>query len=145
MKTAFLLLLLTAPVMRADDFPSWMAGSWSGEVDGVKMEEHWTTADGGLMVSMHRDVMANGKAWFEFARIEKKNGVLTFMAMPGGQSPTPFPLKTIAERRVVFENPEHDYPQRITYWRDGEQLCASVDGIVKSANKIEQWCWSRMK
>lgn len=66
-------------------FPVWMAGSWRGTVDGVRTEEHWTSADGDVMLGVHRDVRPGGKVSFEFARIEKKDGTLVYQAMPGGR------------------------------------------------------------
>ncbi len=33
----------------------WMLGSWSGEDDGVHMEEHWLPPRGGVMLGLHRD------------------------------------------------------------------------------------------
>ena len=35
---------------------------------------------------------------------------------------------TAAHERIVFENAEHDFPQRIVYRRDGDRLHASIEG-----------------
>ena len=40
----------------------------------------------------------------------------------------------LGERRVVFANPEHDFPQRITYWRKGDTLRVRVE-----AQKDGEW------
>lgn len=142
MKICTLLLLLAAPAA-ASDFPLFMAGSWAADVGGVKMEEHWTSADGNLMLGTHRDIRANGKVAFEFLRIEKRDGVLAYVSQPGGRPATVFPLKSITPARVVFENLEHDFPQRIIYWSDdAENLCARVEGAADGKEESEQWCWS---
>jgi Domain of unknown function (DUF6265) len=141
MKTAFALLLLAQ--LHAD-LPKWMAGSWGGEINDVRMEEHWTAPDGGLMLGMHRDVPASGKTSFEFLRIEKRGDSLVYLAMPGGRPATPFPLATATGQRLVFENPAHDFPKRILYWRDGERLCARVEGKHQGKDLSEEWCWSRL-
>ncbi len=137
-------VFLLAASAQAADFPNWMTGSWGGTIDGVKMEEHWTTSDGNLMVGMHRDVRGNGKVSFEFLRIEKAGHALVYKAMPGGRAPTPFTLKESTASRVVFENLQHDFPQRILYWLDGKRLCARVEGTMGGKVEGEQWCWSRM-
>lgn len=142
MRTMLFLLLLTSTA-NAADFPSWMAGSWRATAGGVKMEEHWTSADGNLMVGMHRDVAPNGKVSFEFLRIERKDGTLIYQAMPGGRPATAFPLKEATATRVVFENPQHDFPQRVIYWTEKKQLCARVEGVMGGKTEGEQWCWSR--
>ena len=124
-------------------FPVWMAGSWRGTVDGVTMEEHWTSAAGDVMLGMHRDVRSGVKTSFEFARIEKKGDTLVYQAMPGGRPATPFTLKESSAQRVVFENPEHDFPQRIIYWRESNRLCARVEGTIGGKSESEQWCWEK--
>jgi len=103
------------------------------------------TASGGMMLGMHRDVKSGAKTEFEFLRIEQQDGKLVYQAMPFGHPPTPFPMKTMAATRVVFENPQHDFPQRIIYWRKGEQLCARVEGTIGGKQESEEWCWTRVK
>jgi len=137
-----LALLLTATA-QASELPGWMKGSWRSDGKGVAMEEHWTGAGGGLMVGMHREVLPNGKVSFEFLRIESRDGTLLYQAMPGGRPATPFALKSSSDSKIVFENKEHDFPQRIIYWRDGEHLCARVEGTIGGKEESEQWCWTR--
>ena len=42
------------------------------------------------------------------------------LATPSGQERTVFPATEVTDARAVFENPEHDFPQRITYTGAGE-------------------------
>ena len=118
---------------------SWMTGHWAATVDGVEMEEVWTTPAGGMMLGVHRDVKG-AKASFEFIRIAATAEGVVYLAQPGGKPPTPFPLVESDRGRAVFANPKHDFPQRIIYWLDGSRLCARVEGEGESA---EQWCWSK--
>jgi len=146
MRTPTLVLAIALTLSaHAAELPKWMAGAWRGESGGTKMEEHWTAAAGGLMLGMHRDLLPNGKAAFEFLRIEQeKDGSLVYLAMPSGRAATPFPLKTITGTRIVFENAQHDFPQRIVYWKDGERLCARVEGTIHGKAESEEWCWVRL-
>lgn len=138
-----LMILLVVAAAQAGEFPAWMSGSWRLTTDGETVEEHWTTAAGGLMLGMNRTIDRAGKPSFEFLRIERRGGSLAYLAMPSGRPPTTFPLKSLENRRVVFENLKHDYPQRILYWRDAEKLCARVEGIIDGKVQGEQWCWTR--
>jgi hypothetical protein len=139
-----LLLLLLAGSALSQTMPDWMAGAWASEKDGVRMEEHWTRGSDGLMVGLHQDVTAAGKSSFEFLRIERRDGKLVYLAMPHARPETPFPVKSATATRIVFENPDHDFPQRIIYWRDGAKLCARTEGTIKGKAESEEWCWSRM-
>jgi hypothetical protein len=144
-KTALLLFIVAVTLPAgATDLPEWMAGSWSLDAEGRRVEEHWTTGSGGMMVGMGKTV-AKGKATFEFFRIAVKDGTLTYLAMPQARQETAFRLKTSEESRVVFENLAHDFPQRILYWRDGETLCARIEGLLRGKLESEEWCYTRVK
>lgn len=137
---------------RAAEAPSplaslaWMSGSWTLTRGESVSEEHWTAADGGLMLGMNRALRAGRVVMFEFLRITERNDSLFYVAMPRGRGETVFPLVERAARRVVFENPGHDFPQRIVYWqeRDGE-LRARVEGTMNGKPAGEEWVWRRAK
>jgi Domain of unknown function (DUF6265) len=124
---------------------AWMSGSWGGTVNGVEMEEHWSSVKGETLIGMHRDVRGGRTTGFEFLRVEVRGGVLTYVAMPGGRAPaTTFPVKELGASRVVFENLEHDFPQRIIYWRDGADLRARIEGPREGRIVAEEWRWSQL-
>ena len=122
---------------------AWIAGSWVGSTRGVDMEEHWTAAKGNSMIGIHRDVGKGRTLSFEFLRIEQQGEQIVYLSMPNGRSPaTAFPLREVAGTRVVFENPTHDFPQRIIYWKDGNDLRARVEGTMNGKAGSEEWRWS---
>ena len=122
---------------------AWMAGSWSGTSRGIEMEEHWTAPKGNSMIGVHRDVGKGRTLVFEFLRIEQRGDEIVYLSMPNGRSPaTPFPLKELSSSRVVFENPTHDFPQRIIYWKDGADLRARIEGTMNGKAGSEEWRWS---
>jgi hypothetical protein len=120
----------------------WLAGSWAGTVNGIDMEEHWTAAKGNSLLGMHRDVAKGRTLGFEFLRIEQQGDQIVYLSMPNGRLPaTPFPLKEASAARVVFENPTHDFPQRIIYWKDGADLRARIEGTMNGKAASEEWRW----
>src|SRR4026208_766576 len=119
---------------------AWIAGSWTGSTGGVDMEEHWTAPKGNSMIGIHRDVGKGRTLSFEFLRIEMQKDQIVYLSMPNGRSPaTPFPLKEVSGMRVVFENPAHDFPQRIIYWKDGNDLRARIEGTMNGKAGSEEW------
>lgn len=139
--------LQPAAATPADDAArlSWLAGCWSGTADGVVTEEHWTSPAGGALLGMNKAV-ANGRlASFEHLRIAVHEGRLCYLASPQGGAVTAFCAVEIGDRRVVFENREHDFPQRIIYRRDGEQLHARVEGTLDGKPAGDEWEWSRCR
>lgn len=129
-----------ALVLLLVDLPGWMSGTWRTESPKVISEEIWSAANGTLMTGTHRDIRPGKKTWFEFQRIEQRGDALVYVAQPGGQPPTEFPATKVEASKIIFENPSHDFPKRILYWRDGAKLCARVDD---GGEKKEEWCWER--
>ena len=68
---------------------------------------------------------------FEFMRIQQEeSGDIYFIAQPSGQKETRFKLIKAGAREVVFENPTHDFPQRIIYRSESEGLLLGrIEGI----------------
>lgn len=151
---AALLCTGAAAARAAEDAPSpeqqlaglaWMSGAWSATVGGAEVEEHWLAPRGGLMVGVGRTVGA-GRTSFEFLRIEATAAGVAYLASPGGAAPTAFALVESGGERAVFANPDHDFPQRILYWKEGaDTLCARVEGTVAGEVEGEQWCWNRVR
>jgi hypothetical protein len=120
---------------------TWLAGHWEGSAGGVGMEEFWTDPQGGVMVGLHRDVFPARPAFFEYLRIEQRESGVVYIASPRGGNATEFALVAVGEAEVVFENLEHDFPQRIIYRRQGELMIARIEGDVSGESKARQWEW----
>ncbi len=125
---------------------SWLEGRWQGESGGVAMEEHWTSASGGALLGLHRDVKAGRMVGFEFLRIQATPQGTFYYASPNSRPPVAFKLVELAERRVVFENREHDFPQRILYWLDAAgALHARIEGPQGGKTVAEEWVWTKAR
>lgn len=120
----------------------WMAGNWTGTQDGVEMEELWQKPKGGTMLGVHRDVKAGRTISFEFLRIEATNDGIIYWASPRARPATPFRMIESSNKRVVFENATHDFPQRVIYWltTDGS-LHAKIEGTLRGKPAAEEWTW----
>jgi len=129
------------PAAKVEDL-AWMAGSWAGTEGKVQMEEHWTAPKGGAMLGLHRDVAGGKMVGFEFLRIEETPGGVAYLSMPQGRPVTSFPLVQVDGKRVVFENPTHDFPQRIIYWLETDgSLAARIEGTQNGKEESAQWRW----
>jgi hypothetical protein len=66
---------------------------------------------------------------FESTLIRTRGDKLLYEAHPSGQASTTFPSIAISGDSVVFELPEHDFPQRVGYTRIGaDSLLARIEG-----------------
>jgi hypothetical protein len=123
----------------------WMAGCWSFEDGSTRLDEQWMAPAGGTMLGTSR-VVAGGKTVFtEFMHVGVRDSRLTMSVMTGvDPKSVPFAVKTLGERDVTFENPDHDFPQRILYRlaKDG-RLFARIEGTEKGVAKGEDYRFTR--
>jgi hypothetical protein len=111
----------------AHPMPDWMTGTWS-DADGQGWsEEYWTPLRADIMLGASRSGTADALTFWEQMRIQKEdNGTVALWATGADQKPIRFEATMSGSNVVVFENPEHDYPQRIHYWREGRTLKAEI-------------------
>ncbi len=106
---------------------AWWLGDW--KADDGSSTEHWSAVAGAIY-----GVSLQGEQAFEVMIIDdgddrgKPEGVLRFIAMPGGQQAVEFRQRTIAERSALFANDDHDFPKTIRYFLEGEALRATLGG-----------------
>ena len=129
--------LSTKPIQAASISDlSWLAGCWSSRGGEAGSEEHWLAPAGGSMLGVGRTVVDGKTVAHEFMQIrETEPGKLAFIARPSGQAEASFPLARLGENEVVFENPSHDFPQRVVYRRQGEELQARIEGTETGTDK----------
>lgn len=110
---------------------AWLAGCWSAEGAEPGSGEQWMPLAGGSLLGMSRTVRQQQTVAFEFMRIAPApDGQVTFFAQPSGKPPASFPARSLDDAEVVFENPGHDFPQRVIYrFVAPVHLRASIEGM----------------
>jgi hypothetical protein len=107
---------------------SWMAGCWAADRGGRQVVEAWIPPAGGTMMGVSRTVVNGKTVEWEFLVIRAGANGLQYVAKPSGQAEATFTATHVSSRQVDFEDPAHDFPQRIIYARDGDALTASLAG-----------------
>ena len=116
----------------------WLAGYWLSCADRVEVSETWSDRRGGIMLGTSITWGDDAFGW-EQARIEAGPEGLSFHAQPGGQPATAFRLVRGGPGEAVFENPEHDFPQRVIYRRDGDRLTGRIEGTAGGREHAMEW------
>ena len=129
--------------LTAENLPSWMMGAWLEQKGDDWVEEYWTGPRGGIMLGASRTGKGDKLTMWEQAQIRPgSNGKLSFFAMPKGAAPTEVPVTAQTAGSITFENPAHDYPQRIKYWREGNLLKAEIS--MRDGSKAYGWTYKPM-
>ena len=117
---------------------AWMAGYWLDCSQGREASETWTDPRGGVLIGAAVTV-ASGETSFEYARVAAIEGVMSYVAQPGGVAPTAFPVLEASASRVVFQNLDNDFPQRVIYQRTGDVLTARIEGRMGDTDQAMDW------
>ena len=110
---------------------SWIAGCWrrSNAASGRTSDEQWMAPLGHTMLGMARTVRGDSIIEFEHLQILERSGRAVYHAEPSGQPPADFEAREVSDTLVTFENPAHDFPQRVIYRRRGrDSLIARIEG-----------------
>ncbi len=108
---------------------AWLAGCWEGKGSKRVREEYWTMAAGGSMFGIGRAISDGRTTEFEFMRIHEEKGDVLYTSKPSGQPEASFKLIRANGNEAVFENPQHDFPQRVIYRKQSDgTLLARIEG-----------------
>ncbi len=129
------------------DSLSWIAGCWELSANGRVISEQWMKPSGGRMMGMSRTVKDGKTTEFEFVRLVKEDdGSISYVAKPSGQEGASFTLVSLEGQKAVFENLQHDFPQRIIYHRRTvDSLVARIEGTVGGKLKGVDFPMKRVK
>lgn len=110
----------------------WLAGCWTGTMNGRTVEEHWMKPSGGTMFGMSRTVAGGKTVAFEFLELRQQGPGVAYIARPSGQPQASFQWVSGERTSARFENPTHDFPQVITYTlKPDGSLLARIEGTSK--------------
>jgi len=138
-----LLALMTVGVAQSQmaslDQLSWLSGCWEGRQGEAFIEELWSKPRGLSILALSRTVKDGKTVSYEFMQIRQDNQSLVFIAQPRGGLAVRFKLLRSSVEETVFENLQHDFPQRIIYQRKGKLLLASIEGQTRGKRSAKNF------
>jgi hypothetical protein len=130
---------------KLEDF-AWLAGCWENDRAGRVGEERWTKPKAGMMLGTGQTVKDGKTVEFEFMRIHEEKGDILFTAKPSGQPEASFKLVSYKDGKAVFENPQHDFPQRVIYGKQPDgSLLARIEGEMAGQQRGIDFPFKRAK
>ena len=154
-KTTFIMLLLAAVSCQKKESAKkdkikaadWLIGNWENKnPDGVLIE-NWKKVNDSTFSAESYFIKGKDTLHFESIALAQKGETLTYIATVKGQNdgkPVEFPSTSETENKLTFENPQHDYPQKITYTKGtNNTLTAEISGKLQGKKTTERFIMSK--
>lgn len=123
---------------------NWLLGNWENEMPEGVLTETWTkdndsTFSGTTYFIMNKKDTVHS----ETIILKQVNDELVYRPTVKGQNndePVDFKLSSESENSFSFENPKHDYPQKIVYKKVNEtNLVATISGMQQGKQSSESY------
>lgn len=146
-----LVLALVLPLTAATGRPPvreplhWLAGCWQMQRGAAVIEEQWLRPRAGVLLGTGRTVRDGELAEYEFVVLRTTAAGATYEAHPSGQAVATFTATRVPDSTaIVFENPEHDFPQRVGYRLvSRDSLTAWIEGTVGDKSRRIEFPYAR--
>jgi len=136
-----LLMAQAPPPTRVADL-AWMGGRWLAGENGRWTEEVWAGPRGGTLMGFSWSGEGRAIDEYEFLRIQPgEDDEIIYLAQPNGGAGVGFYLVRAEGTSATFENPDHDFPQRIRYVRNGDTLTATISKM--DGSRARSWTYRR--
>src|SRR5262249_14644321 len=112
----------------APPLPAWLAGCWQQTRGNSVTLGMWMSPAGGMLLAS-RTVAGGSVREYEQLVLRQDQAQLVYTAHPSGQAEASFASTEVTDSAFSVANPQHDFPQKISYRRQGkDSLVARIEG-----------------
>ncbi len=126
---------------------NWLIGNWEQKLPDGTLKETWTKKNDSIFSGDSYFINTKDTVHFESITLTQKDEELIYSAAVIGQNndePVDFKLSSDANTSFTFENPAHDYPQKITYKKVNEtNLVATISGKHQGKQSTESYAMKK--
>jgi hypothetical protein len=125
----------------------WIIGNWEQKTDAGILTESWKRQNDSVFVGSTYFINESDTLHSETILLEQRADSITYSAKVKGQNnekAIPFTLTTANTNSLVFENPAHDYPQKIEYQKSKSNgLQVTISGILRGKKSVEKYSFTK--
>jgi hypothetical protein len=164
MSTSFKKVLLTAIILITSAYTSqaqssakynelkkaaWLLGSWQQESAKGFTTETWKKLNDSTYQGKSYELNGKDTVSSETIRLEQHGGNLYYVPTVKNQNdgkPVTFTMVKSSAGSLLFENPTHDFPQKIGYTKiNKDSLLAEISGVAKGKLRVIKFPMGRVK
>lgn len=122
----------------------WFIGEWGNKSAEGELTERWKKENDSVYLGESYFVVGEKDTVFaEHVRLEEANRKLSYTVSIPGQNkelPVSFEMTSATDNQIVFENPKHDFPNKIIYnLVEKDSLIAEISGLKKGKPYTEKF------
>ncbi len=125
----------------------WLQGKWAGTDGGMDFFEDWDSLNGNSMSGQGGAISGTDTVFSEKLKLEQRGEELFYIpnVKENGGS-VDFKFSGYKNDSIVFENPAHDFPQRIVYFKlPDNKLYACIDGLNAGKYQKMEFAYQKAK
>lgn len=126
---------------------NWFIGDWENASDEGSFREIWTKTNDSVYSGISIVVIEQDTVFYENVSLEQKKDSVFYNVSVKGQNKdqaVSFYLTSSDNDKLVFENPNHDYPSKITYSKvSKDSIVAEIFGLKDGKKITESFPMSR--
>jgi Domain of unknown function (DUF6265) len=127
----------------------WLLGRWENKMPEGTLSEIWRKVNNTEFHGESYFVIGKDTVFAESVVLDDKNGKMAYTVTVPSQNdaqPVRFDLTAITDTQMVFENPKHDFPNKIVYTQvKPDSLVAVIYGLKKGKPASETFAMRRIK
>ncbi|MFP9116017.1 DUF6265 family protein [Flavobacterium sp. RHBU_3] len=127
----------------------WLLGRWENPSKDGLYEETWVKANDSVLNGASYYISGKDTLFSETVVLDEVAGKMAYTVTVPGQNneqPVRFDLTKITDTEIVFENPKHDYPNKIVYTQvKPDSLVAVIYGTQKGKPASENFPMKKVK
>jgi hypothetical protein len=147
--TVVLLIISCKKSKREDklEVANWLIGTWENKSDYGDMIEIWNKSNDSLYVGKSYFIKQKDTLHSESIELIQKGDLVLYIPTVKGQNndqPVTFQLTKQTPKQLIFENPTHDFPQKIVYQQiTADSLVATISGMQQGKASSESYAMKK--
>jgi hypothetical protein len=126
---------------------NWFLGSWQNKTSDGDFTEIWKQKNDSVYIGVSYVIVKTDTVFYESISLEQKNKKWNYIVSVKNQNneqPVSFEMTSMTPNQLVFENPSHDFPSKITYTKiTQDSMVAKISGILKGKDQTEYFPMKR--
>ena len=127
----------------------WLIGNWQRVSKEGTLTEAWTQLNDSTFAGRSFFISNGDTLSSELISLEQRNGKLYYIPTLADQNDgkaVVFTITSLTDSSATFENPEHDFPQKIDYrFQKPDSLIAEVSAVMNGNQKTINFRMGRVK